>query len=46
MRNITVDSHDGVFHGILVVGVSGNAQLSALVKKIKTVKGVKEVERI
>ena len=46
LRNISIDSHDGIFHGYLVIGVSDNRQLTTLVKKIKTVKGVKDVVRI
>ncbi|MDE7181057.1 MAG: TGS domain-containing protein [Muribaculaceae bacterium] len=45
LRNISIDSHDGLFHGYLVIGVSDNRQLTTLVKKIKTVKGVKDVVR-
>ncbi len=46
LRNISIDSHDGIFQGYLVIGVTDNRQLSSLIKKIKTVKGVKEVVRI
>lgn len=46
LRNISIDSHDGLFKGYLVIGVSDNHQLTTLVKKIKTVKGVKDVIRI
>lgn len=46
LRNISVDSHDGMFQGVLVVTVTDQRQLNAIVKKIKTVKGVKSVERI
>ena len=46
LRNISIDSHDGIFQGYLVVGVSDSRQLTVLVKKIKTVKGVKDVVRI
>lgn len=46
LRNISIDSHDGIFQGYLVIGVSDNRQLTTLVKKIKTVKGVKEVLRV
>ncbi len=46
LRNISIDSHDGIFQGYLVIGVSDSRQLSALIKKIKTVKGVKDVVRI
>ncbi|MBD5196397.1 MAG: bifunctional (p)ppGpp synthetase/guanosine-3',5'-bis(diphosphate) 3'-pyrophosphohydrolase [Bacteroides sp.] len=46
LRNISIDSHDGMFQGYLVIGVSDNRQLTALIKKIKTVKGVKDVIRM
>jgi len=45
LRNISIDSHDGIFHGYLVVGVNDQQQLKSLMKKIRTVKGVKEVDR-
>ena len=45
LRNISIDSHDGIFQGYLVIGVTDNRQLTTLVKKIKTVKGVKDVVR-
>ncbi len=46
LRNIKVDSDDGLFHGYLTLGITDNAVLSSIIKKIKTVKGVKEVTRI
>lgn len=46
LRNISIDSHDGIFQGYLVIGVTDNRQLTALIKKIKTVKGIKDVMRI
>lgn len=46
LRNITVDSHDGLFQGVLVVAVKDQRQLSALLRKIKTVKGVKDIQRL
>lgn len=46
LRNISIDSHDGMFQGYLVIGVSDNRQLTTLVKKIKTVRGVKDVVRV
>lgn len=45
LRNISIESHDGIFNGYLVVGVSDNAALNSIIRKIKTVKGVKNVER-
>lgn len=46
MRNIRVDSVDGIFQGYLTVSVKDLSQLSALLKKLATVKGIKSVERI
>lgn len=46
LRNITVDSHDGMFQGVLVVAVSDQRQLNTLLKKLKTVKGVKDIQRL
>lgn len=45
LRNIKVDSRDGLFQGLLVVGVSDLNVLAELIRKIKAVKGVKDVER-
>ena len=46
LRNISIDSHDGMFQGYLVIGITDQRQLTTLIKKIKTVSGVKEVTRI
>jgi GTP pyrophosphokinase len=45
LRSISVDSHDGLFGGMLTVMVDDLGKLESLIKKIKTVKGVKQVER-
>lgn len=45
LRNIAIDSNDGLFRGTLTVGVNSTSALAALIKKIKTIKGVKNVER-
>ena len=45
LRNITIDSNDGLFQGYIIVGVNDTAPLNQLIKKIKTVKGVKDVQR-
>lgn len=45
LRNISIDSNDGLFRGTLTVGVNSTAALTALIRKIKTIKGVKNVER-
>jgi len=46
LRSINIDSHDGLFRGNLVVMMTDNTRLESLIKKLKTVKGVKQVERI
>ncbi len=46
MRSINIDSHDGLFSGNLVVQLEDTARLAALIKRLKTIKGVKQVERI
>ncbi len=46
MRSINIDSHDGLFGGILVVQLDDTSKLEALIKKLRTVKGVKQVERL
>ncbi|MDE6468449.1 MAG: RelA/SpoT family protein, partial [Muribaculaceae bacterium] len=45
LRSISIDSNDGIFQGVLVVGVSDTSALDQLIKKIATVKGVKNVQR-
>lgn len=45
LRSISIDSHDGLFQGFVVIGVTGTEALAQLIKKIKTVKGVKAVTR-
>lgn len=45
LRAISIDSNDGLFQGHLSVGIQDNDSLNALIRKIKTVKGVKEVSR-
>ena len=45
LKSISIDSNDGLFHGYLVVGISDIQALDMLIKKIKTVKGVKDVQR-
>ena len=46
MRSINIDSNDGIFKGNLVVQLDDKSKLEALLKRIRTVKGVKQVERI
>ena len=46
LRSINIDSHDGLFSGNLEVMIDDTSRLDALMKKLRTVKGVKQVERI
>ena len=46
LRSINIDSHDGLFSGNLVVMLDATSRLEALVKKLRGVRGVKNVERI
>ena len=46
LRSINIDSHDGLFRGNLVVMLDDTSRLDSLIKKLRTVKGVKQVERI
>ena len=46
LRSINIDSHDGLFSGTLVVMINDNTRLEALMKKLRTVRGVKQVDRI
>ena len=46
LRSINIDSHDGLFSGNLEVMIDDTSRLEALIKKLRTVKGVKQVERI
>ena len=45
LRSISIDSNDGIFFGTLTVMVDDNSKLQQLIKKLKTVKGVKDVTR-
>ncbi len=46
LRSINIDSHDGLFSGNIVVMLEDTSRLESLLKKLRSVKGVKHVERI
>ncbi len=46
IRAINIDSHDGLFSGVITLMVSDIAKMKNMIKKIRTVKGVKQVERL
>lgn len=45
LRSISIDSNDGLFSGMLTIMVGDTGRLEALIKKLRTVKGVKQVSR-
>lgn len=46
MRSINIDSHDGLFSGNLIVLLEDTSKLNSLIKKLRVIKGVKEVRRL
>lgn len=46
MRNLRVDSDDGIFVAILTLSVRDLSQLNALIKKLQAVRGIKLVARV
>lgn len=46
MRSITIDSNDGLFQGNIAVMLGDTSMLDQLIKKLRTVKGVKSVSRL
>ena len=45
LRNISIESNEGLFYGELTVMVADTTQLNGLMKKLRTVRGVKAVSR-
>ena len=45
LRNINIESRDGLFYGELTVLIEDNLQLRLLIRKLQTVRGVKAVSR-
>ena len=46
MRSINIDSHDGLFKGTLTVQLDDTSRLESLLKKLRNVKGIKNVSRV
>lgn len=46
LRNISIDSHDGLFSGTLTIMLDDTTRLKQLIQKISNVRGVKNVMRI
>lgn len=45
IRSMSIDSHDGLFTGRLTVNISDTGKLEALLKKLRAIKGVKQISR-
>ena len=45
LRSISIDSHDGLFSGTLTVMLDDTSRLQQIIKKLRTVKGVKNISR-
>ena len=46
LRSINIDSNDGLFQGTLSVSLANTSKLEMLIKKLKEVKGVKQINRV
>ena len=46
MRSINIDSHDGLFSGHLTVMLEDTERLAGLIRKLKNIRGVKNVTRV
>ena len=46
LRAININSHDGIFSGNVTILVGDTAQLESLIKKLRTVKGIKQIDRL
>ncbi len=46
LRSINIDSNDGLFQGTLSVSLANTSKLEVLIKKLKEVKGVKQINRV
>ena len=46
LRSINIESHDGLFTGNLTILLQDTIKLDSLIKKIKTIKGIKQVCRL
>lgn len=46
MRSINIDSRDGLFSGNLEINVEDTSKLNQLIKKLRVIKGVKQIIRL
>lgn len=45
LRSISISSNDGIFSGMLTISISNKNNLESLIKKLKGIKGVMQIER-
>ena len=46
MRSININSHDGLFSGNLEINVEDTSKLNQLIRKLRVIKGVKQIIRL
>ena len=46
LRSVNIDSHDGLFSGNLEINVEDTSKLNQLIKKLRIIKGVKQIIRL
>ena len=46
MRSINIDSHDGLFSGNIEVLIGDASKTNTLIRKLKTIKGIKQIIRL
>ncbi len=46
MRSISIDSHDGIFEGVIMIFVHDRDELDELCEKLEAIHGITKVERI
>lgn len=46
MRTIAIDSNDGLFQGHITLAVDDLTALNGIIRKLRTIKGVKQIERV
>ncbi len=45
LRNLNIDTGDGLFNALITVRLSDTTQLQALIRKLRTIKGIKDIRR-
>ena len=45
LRSISISSNDGMFSGMMTISVKDKRNLESLAKKLKSIKGVMQIER-